>query len=107
MIIAIATLLDDIYDSYATPEECEILTQCIERFVLLITNTFIILGSQKLMSIFNVNSQRTIKKNNNICHFIQVISDLPFQLIQQCDSWIYIITHILYYNSHTEIRMFV
>jgi hypothetical protein len=92
MIIAIATLLDDIYDSYATPEECEILT---------------ILGSQKLMSIFNVNSQRTIKKNNNICHFIQVISDLPFQLIQQCDSWIYIITHILYYNSHTEIRMFV
>ena len=40
MIIAIVTLLDDIYDSYATPEECEILTKCIERFVLLITNTF-------------------------------------------------------------------
>ncbi|PAN16825.1 hypothetical protein PAHAL_3G089300 [Panicum hallii] len=32
MIIAIATLLDDIYDSYATPEECEILTQCIESW---------------------------------------------------------------------------
>jgi hypothetical protein len=41
MIIAIVTLLDDIYDSYATPEECEILTKCIERFVLLITNTLI------------------------------------------------------------------
>ena len=40
MVIAIVTLLDDIYDSYATPEECEILTKCIERFVLLITNTF-------------------------------------------------------------------
>ncbi|RLN28275.1 beta-sesquiphellandrene synthase-like isoform X2 [Panicum miliaceum] len=25
------TILDDIYDSYATPEECEILTKCIEK----------------------------------------------------------------------------
>ena len=41
MIIAIVTLLDDIYDSYATPKECEMLTKCIERFVLLITNTLI------------------------------------------------------------------
>ncbi|WVZ95807.1 LOW QUALITY PROTEIN: hypothetical protein U9M48_041523 [Paspalum notatum var. saurae] len=32
MIIAIVTLLDDIYDSYATPEECEILTKCIESW---------------------------------------------------------------------------
>lgn len=33
MIIAIVTLLDDIYDSYGSPEECDILTNCIERFV--------------------------------------------------------------------------
>lgn len=32
MVIAIVTLLDDIYDSYATPEECEILTKCIESW---------------------------------------------------------------------------
>ncbi|TKW24719.1 hypothetical protein SEVIR_3G068100v4 [Setaria viridis] len=32
MIIAIVTLLDDIYDSYATPEECELLTKCIESW---------------------------------------------------------------------------
>ncbi|KAG2624063.1 hypothetical protein PVAP13_3KG098200 [Panicum virgatum] len=32
MIIAIVTLLDDIYDSYATPEECKILTKCIESW---------------------------------------------------------------------------
>jgi len=35
MIMAIAVLLDDIYDSYATPEECELFTRCIQRFVLL------------------------------------------------------------------------
>jgi hypothetical protein len=35
MILSIVTLLDDTYDSYATPEECEIFTKCIERFVLL------------------------------------------------------------------------
>jgi len=34
MIIAIVTLLDDIFDSYGTLEECELLTNCIERFVL-------------------------------------------------------------------------
>ncbi|XP_072148667.1 alpha-terpineol synthase, chloroplastic isoform X1 [Setaria viridis] len=32
MIIAIVTLLDDIYDSYGSPEECDILTNCIERW---------------------------------------------------------------------------
>jgi hypothetical protein len=32
MVIAIVTLLDDIFDSFATPQECEILTNCIERF---------------------------------------------------------------------------
>ncbi|CAL4896107.1 unnamed protein product [Urochloa decumbens] len=32
MIIAIVTLLDDIYDSFATPEECELLTKCIESW---------------------------------------------------------------------------
>ncbi|CAL4910726.1 unnamed protein product [Urochloa decumbens] len=32
MIIAIVTLLDDIYDSYATPKECELLTKCIESW---------------------------------------------------------------------------
>jgi hypothetical protein len=44
MIIAIVTLLDDIYDSYATPEECELLTKCIQRFVLLpfLKNIFIL-----------------------------------------------------------------
>ncbi|KAL6619823.1 hypothetical protein ACP70R_034962 [Stipagrostis hirtigluma subsp. patula] len=31
MIIAIVTLLDDIYDSYGTSEECELFTKCIER----------------------------------------------------------------------------
>ncbi|KAF8667122.1 hypothetical protein HU200_053308 [Digitaria exilis] len=34
MIIAIITLLDDIYDSYASPEECDILTNCIARWDL-------------------------------------------------------------------------
>ncbi|KAF8731742.1 hypothetical protein HU200_015674 [Digitaria exilis] len=32
MMIAIVTLLDDIYDSYATPEECELITRCIESW---------------------------------------------------------------------------
>ncbi|KAF8725627.1 hypothetical protein HU200_020168 [Digitaria exilis] len=32
MIIAIATIFDDIYDSYATPEECELFTKCIESW---------------------------------------------------------------------------
>ena len=32
MIIAIVTLLDDIYDSYGSPKECDILTNCIERW---------------------------------------------------------------------------
>ncbi|PAN16832.1 hypothetical protein PAHAL_3G089700 [Panicum hallii] len=32
MIIAIVTLLDDIYDSYGSPEECDILTNCIESW---------------------------------------------------------------------------
>jgi hypothetical protein len=35
MITAIVTLLDDTYDSYATPEECELFTKCMERFVWL------------------------------------------------------------------------
>jgi len=35
MMTAIATLLDDIYDSYATPDECELFTKCIQRSVLL------------------------------------------------------------------------
>jgi hypothetical protein len=46
MIIAIVTLLDDIYDSYATPEECELLNKCIQRFVLLpFLKDIFILGS--------------------------------------------------------------
>ncbi|CAL4910724.1 unnamed protein product [Urochloa decumbens] len=32
MIIAIVTLLDDIYDSYGSVEECDILTNCIESW---------------------------------------------------------------------------
>ncbi|CAD6342706.1 unnamed protein product [Miscanthus lutarioriparius] len=32
MIMAIAVLLDDIYDSYATPEECELFTRCIQSW---------------------------------------------------------------------------
>ena len=35
MIFAIVTILDDIYDSYATPKECILFTKCFERFVLL------------------------------------------------------------------------
>jgi hypothetical protein len=35
MIFAIVTILDHIYDSYATPKECILFTKCIERFVLL------------------------------------------------------------------------
>jgi len=35
MNIAIATIVDDIFDSYATPEECELFTKCMERLVLL------------------------------------------------------------------------
>nr|QLR06791.1 terpene synthase clade-III-ancestor [synthetic construct] len=31
-VIAIVTILDDIYDSYGTPEECELLTKCIESW---------------------------------------------------------------------------
>ncbi|KAG0516509.1 hypothetical protein BDA96_09G009200 [Sorghum bicolor] len=32
MMTAIATLLDDIYDSYATPDECELFTKCIQSW---------------------------------------------------------------------------
>ncbi|KXG21068.1 hypothetical protein SORBI_3009G009300 [Sorghum bicolor] len=32
MITAIVTLLDDTYDSYATPEECELFTKCMESW---------------------------------------------------------------------------
>nr|USM07608.1 alpha-terpineol synthase [Cymbopogon martinii] len=32
MNIAIVTILDDTYDSYATPEECELFTKCIESW---------------------------------------------------------------------------
>jgi hypothetical protein len=53
MIAAIETLLDDTYDSYATPEECEIFTKCIERFIFLLENIFI-LGSLKFFSIFTM-----------------------------------------------------
>jgi hypothetical protein len=28
-------MLDDIYDSYGTPKECEIFTKCIERYVFI------------------------------------------------------------------------
>jgi hypothetical protein len=35
MVFSIVVLFDDIYDSYATPEECELFTKCIERFVFL------------------------------------------------------------------------
>ncbi|WVZ95793.1 hypothetical protein U9M48_041513, partial [Paspalum notatum var. saurae] len=34
MIIAIVTLLDDIFDCYASPEQCEILTNCIQSWDL-------------------------------------------------------------------------
>jgi hypothetical protein len=33
MVIAIATIFDDMFDSYGTMEECELLTNCMERFV--------------------------------------------------------------------------
>ncbi|KAL6640259.1 hypothetical protein ACP70R_022108 [Stipagrostis hirtigluma subsp. patula] len=32
MMIAIATIFDDMFDSYGTSEECELLTKCIERW---------------------------------------------------------------------------
>ncbi|XP_062201538.1 alpha-terpineol synthase, chloroplastic-like isoform X2 [Phragmites australis] len=32
MVIAIITILDDMYDSYGTLEECELLTKCLERW---------------------------------------------------------------------------
>ncbi|CAN6231561.1 unnamed protein product [Urochloa humidicola] len=32
MVIAIATIFDDMFDSYGTTEECELLTNCIERW---------------------------------------------------------------------------
>ncbi|XP_062200557.1 alpha-terpineol synthase, chloroplastic-like [Phragmites australis] len=32
MVIAIITILDDMYDSYGTSEECELLTKCLERW---------------------------------------------------------------------------
>ncbi|CAD6334943.1 unnamed protein product [Miscanthus lutarioriparius] len=32
MNIAIATIVDDIFDSYATPEECELFTKCMESW---------------------------------------------------------------------------
>ncbi|KAL6619819.1 hypothetical protein ACP70R_034958 [Stipagrostis hirtigluma subsp. patula] len=32
MMFAIATLLDDIYDSYGTPEQCELFTNCIQSW---------------------------------------------------------------------------
>jgi hypothetical protein len=57
MIAAIETLLDDTYDSYATPEECEIFTKCIERFIFLLENIFI-LGSLKFFSIFTMKFSR-------------------------------------------------
>jgi hypothetical protein len=33
-VINIATILDDIYDSFGTPQECELFTQWVERFVV-------------------------------------------------------------------------
>ena len=33
MVIAIATIFDDTFDSYGTMEECQLLTNCMERFV--------------------------------------------------------------------------
>jgi len=35
MFLANLTMLDDIYDSYGTPKECEIFTKCIERYVFI------------------------------------------------------------------------
>lgn len=57
MIIAIVTLLDDMFDSYGTPEECELLTNCIERFV------FTILACKDFYPMF-------IKVNNTLDHKI-------------------------------------
>jgi hypothetical protein len=33
MVIAIVGVFDDMFDSYGTAEECELLTICVERFV--------------------------------------------------------------------------
>lgn len=53
MVIAIATIFDDIFDSYGTREECELFTKCIERFALLfLTRKIFILISLKLKSFF-------------------------------------------------------
>jgi hypothetical protein len=35
--MSITTILDDIYDSFGTPEECELFTQWVERFVVVLT----------------------------------------------------------------------
>lgn len=37
-VIAIVSLLDDTYDVYGTPQECELFTECIERFVFSMTD---------------------------------------------------------------------
>jgi hypothetical protein len=39
-VINIATILDDIYDSFGTPEECELFTQWVERFVVVFVACF-------------------------------------------------------------------
>jgi hypothetical protein len=33
-VMAIISIVDDIYDVYGTSEECELFTRCIERYVL-------------------------------------------------------------------------
>lgn len=66
MVIAIATIFDDIFDSYGTREECELFTKCIERFALLfLTRKIFILISLKLKSFFYIGLQKEPTKQKS------------------------------------------
>jgi hypothetical protein len=56
MVIAIATIFDDMFDSYGTAEECELLTNCIERFVPTRVNIFV-----KSLHVYIITHEYSIK----------------------------------------------
>jgi hypothetical protein len=70
-VLNIAAILDDIYDSFGTPEECELFTQWIERFVLLFSAYF----TFKSTKISNHFWPIVELKNNRVPSYLKVGKD--------------------------------